>query len=418
MQPFLQDDFDDRARTAGWDNAPQSTQGFPEPGRRLVDYDEYAADRRRLRRLLWLLAILVAAFLTPFVVGRITYEYAYNKQLAEVRVAREHLGELELEGLSHASRLIAAGVGPSVVHIRSTQLTVARNPRADERKFLWGDQPFESEGEGSGVIVDEAGYIVTNHHVVERAREIRVVLGDGREAVADVVGSDEVTDVAVLKVDLDNLHAAQWGDSDDLEIGDLVWAMGSPFGLKQTTTLGIISAKDRRGVSRYQDFLQTDAAVNPGNSGGPLVGTDGRIVGINTAIVGPSFRGVSFAIPSNTARERYQSIRENGEVAHGWLGVSLGTMTPQLADRLQAPATGAIIEAVFADSPADRANLQPADIIVRWDGEPVTDPTDLTHQVVHTIVGSEVEVQFIRGGQERTTRVKVGKRPPLSRLAR
>lgn len=424
MQPFVQEDSADRAHdaatTSGWDGTSQASSGYPRAyGAADSDYGAYDPDRKRLRRLVWLLAILLIVFLTPLLVGRITYEYVYNKQLAQVQVAREHLGELELEGLSHASRLIAAGVGPSVVHIRSTQLNLARNPRVDEREFLWGrPEEFETEGEGSGVIVSEDGYIVTNHHVIERAKDIHVVLSDGRETIADVIGSDEVTDVAVLKINLPNLLPAEWGDSDELDIGDLVWAMGSPFGLQQTTTFGIISARDRRGVSSYQDFLQTDAAVNPGNSGGPLVGRDGKVVGINTAIVGPSFRGVSFAIPSNTAREVFEELRENGDVSHGWLGVALGRISPALAERLQVPASGAIIDSVFEGSPADRANLQPADVIVKWDGHPIVLPSDLTSLVVDTPVGSEVEVVFIRGGRERRTTVRVARRPPQPELLR
>jgi S1-C subfamily serine protease len=268
------------------------------------------------------------------------------------------------------------------------------------------------------VIVDDEGYIVTNHHVVEGAQTIRVVLSDGREAVAEVIGSDIVSDVAVIKIDLDGLHAAEWGDSDELDIGDLVWAMGSPFGLKQSTTFGIVSAKDRTGVSAhaYQDFLQTDAAVNPGNSGGPLIGTNGKIVGINTAIVGRWFRGVSFAIPSNTARKIYDSLRENGEVARGWLGVSLGDIDAEVAERMNLPELGAIIGHVFEDSPADAAGLQPGDAVIMWNGDDVADPTELTHLVVDTPIGSEVEVKFVRGGRERSTTVRVGKRPPRPQL--
>jgi S1-C subfamily serine protease len=362
------------------------------------------------------LAILLAVFVTPLVVGRIKYEYTYNDQLAKMQVAREQLGELELEGLSHASRLIAAGVGPSVVHIRSTQHVVARPD--DEGRFLWGQRDpdeFERLGDGSGVIVDDEGYIVTNHHVVAGAQSIKVVLSDGREAFADVIGSDIVSDVAVIKIDLGNLHAAEWGDSSQLAIGDLVWAMGSPFGLKQSTTFGIISAKDRTEVSPYpyQDFLQTDAAVNPGNSGGPLIGRDGKIVGINTAIVGESFRGVSFAIPSNTAREVYQSLRQNGEVPRGWLGVKLGEIDPRMAAQMRVPEKGAMIQEVYEGTPANAARLQPGDMVIRWDGHDVSGPSELTHLVVDTPVGAEVEVVFIRGGRERTTKVHVGKRPPL-----
>lgn len=413
MDPYFREDGNGRTADAAWGAGHDASgaSGGPLAGR--THGDPYEADRRRLRRLIWLLLALLAVFIAPLIVGRVKYEYTYNDQLAKMQVAKEQLGELELEGLSHASRLIAAGVGPSVVHIRSSQLVVARPD--DELRFLWGDretEEFERQGDGSGVIVDEEGYIVTNHHVVEGAQSLKVVLDDGREAFAEVIGSDPVSDVAVIRIDLGNLHAAEWGDSDKLDIGDLVWAIGSPFGLKQSTTFGIISAKDRTEVSRhpYQDFLQTDAAVNPGNSGGPLIGTDGKIVGINTAIVGPSFRGVSFAIPSNTAREIYESIREHGEVARGWLGVSMRQIPPGMFEGIHVPTEGAVIEHVFEDSPALAARLQPGDVIIRWNGQKVADPTELTHLVVDTPVGAEVEVVFIRGGQERTTTVRVGKR--------
>jgi S1-C subfamily serine protease len=419
MQPFFQEDSIRGSADSPWESPARAAHDYPARSPGDPRFDAYTADRKRLRRLLWLLGILIIVILTPLVVGRVTYEYVYNRELAEVQVAKEQLGELELEGLSLASRLIAAGVGPSVVHIRSTQVVMARNALDDEREFLWGDpEEFEREGEGSGVIVDEAGYIVTNHHVVAGAETIKVVLSDGREAIADVIGGDEVSDVAVIKIDLPDLHPAEWGDSDKLEIGDLVWAMGSPFGLKQSTTFGIISAKDRRNVSQYQDFIQTDAAVNPGNSGGPLVGTHGKIVGINTAIVGPTFRGISFAIPSNTAHKVYETVRENGEVVHGWLGVSLGEMTPQLAEQLEVPAVGAIVGHVWQNSPAMRAGLQTADVITHWGGKAISDPTDLTHLVVGTPVGTEVAVDYLRGGRERTTKVTVGKRPPFSKLRR
>jgi serine protease Do len=194
----------------------------------------------------------------------------------------------------------------------------------------------ESSGQGSGVIVDAAGYIVTNYHVIRDATEIEVGLSDGRRLGAQLVGTDSATDLALLRIDADRLTSAEWGDSERLEVGSLVWAAGSPFGLQRTITFGIISAKNRAGVAgnAYQDFLQTDAAVNPGNSGGPLVDEQGRIVGINTAIVGEVYQGISFAVPSNVVREVYERLRLEGKFARGWLGVEMDEVTDELADRL------------------------------------------------------------------------------------
>ena len=194
---------------------------------------------------------------------------------------------------------------------------------------------WETGGQGSGVIIDPAGYILTNYHVVRGANEIRISLSDGRKVDANLVGRDAATDLAVLKVAADGLLAAEWGDSNDLEVGALVWAVGSPFGLQRSITFGILSAKNRAGVAGtvYQDFLQTDAAVNPGNSGGPLVDARGRVVGINTAIVGEAYQGISFAIPSSVARGVYERLKTTGRVERaGWVSVSRMSRTRWLND--------------------------------------------------------------------------------------
>ncbi|MBN1853103.1 MAG: trypsin-like peptidase domain-containing protein [Pirellulales bacterium] len=373
-----------------------------------------ADDTRRMVRLLWIFAILLAAVITPTVVGKIRYAYSYNTERARADASLETLQHLDLSELSLAFRSVAAGVGPSVVNIQTTR--IFGSPLYDERRHLFGDpRPFALQGQGSGVIVDPDGYIVTNNHVIELSEAILVQLTDGQQLPAEVVGSDPLTDIAVLKIDQDNLIAREWGNSDDLEVGSMVWAIGSPFGLQRSITFGIISAKNRRGVtpSLLQDFLQTDAAVNPGNSGGPLVNIQGEIVGINTAIVGQAYQGISFAIPSNTARKIYEKIRKEGQIKRGWLGVSLGNIssdsTPILPRR--GKIQGVLIAGVVENSPAARAGLRPDDVILEWNGMKVSDPTTFSLLVAETEVGSKVTVRILRQQRERILTIKVGEYP-------
>jgi S1-C subfamily serine protease len=235
------------------------------------------------------------------------------------------------------------------------------------------------------------------------------------------VGTDALTDLAVLKVEDGDLVAAEWGDSDSLDVGALVWAVGSPFGLQRTITSGIISAKHRSGMAGevYQDFLQTDAAVNPGNSGGPLVDARGRIVGINTAILGESYRGVSFAIPSSVARQVYNRLKTGGQVARGWLGVELRPVTDEDVFTLQLPdKTGAFVErlptrvmGVAIPSPAKDAGMQPGDVVIRWNDRRIRQPSELIRLVAMSDIGSSATVILLRGGREMSLTVKVGGRP-------
>jgi S1-C subfamily serine protease len=318
-----------------------------------------------------------------------------------------------LEELSQAYQLVSKRVGPSVVHINVVSSTPSS--RVDEFSWLYR---WEAQGLGSGVIIDPEGYILTNYHVVRGAAEIRVALSDGREVDAKLVGKDPATDLAVLEIEAPQLVAAEWGDSDELEVGALVWAVGSPFGLQRSITCGILSAKNRAGMAGrvYQDFLQTDAAVNPGNSGGPLVDARGRVVGINTAIVGEAYQGISFAIPSSVARVVYDRLRTTGEVERGWLGVGLENVSESLARQLGLErAVGAYVVGVYSDpsrsSPARQAGIRPDDVIVRWDGVPVEDAASLSRMVARTDPSSTVEVVILRRGQELTLLVEVGRRP-------
>jgi serine protease Do len=228
-------------------------------------------------------------------------------------------------------------------------------------------------------------------------------------------GADPLFDLAVLKIDAGReLMAVPWGNSDELTPGSLVWALGSPFGLDHTVTFGIVSATGRAaGGNPFQEFLQTDAAVNPGNSGGPLVNVRGELIGINTAIVGESFQGVSFSLPSNKAREVYEQLKNNGTVARGWLGVEMADLTEDIAKSLGLPDTrGVLVRAVRRDTPAAEGGLRPADVIVSWNAKPTPDRVTLGRLVADTPIGSEADVEIYRRGQRQTLRIKVGQRPP------
>lgn len=369
----------------------------------------------------WLLALLAALFALQYFVPKIVeqsqYAAARGRQRAEYEAASEGLRNLPLQELSRAYQMVSQRVGPSVVHINV--VSADEQGPDDETSQLFGPHRREPQGQGSGVIVDPAGYVVTNFHVVRGAKEIKVGLSDGRNVTGKVVGLDRLTDVAVLKIQADNLIAAEWGESDDLHVGALVWAVGSPFGLQRSITSGILSAKNRSSMgdsSAYQDFLQTDAAVNPGNSGGPLVDESGRVIGINTAIVGHTYQGISFAIPSSIARDVYERLRSDGQYTRGWLGVALGSVSEELAKELGlAEAKGAYIAKIAdeygSDSPAKQAGLQEGDVVVLWNEKKIDTYTTLSRAVAQSAVGSTAKVVVKRGGKDLTFDVRVGTRP-------
>jgi S1-C subfamily serine protease len=383
--------------------------------------DERDEAARMANRLTWFLIALACLFLlrffVPYFLEKIQYALTRGRERAELEIATAGLQELPLEQLSKASQLVSKRVGPSVVHIRVASV-IDTGPTDESASFFGYRPPPEAEGQGSGVIVDAAGYILTNNHVVDGATEIQVSLSDGRVVDGEVVGVDALTDLAVIKIDADHLHAAEWGNSDELEVGALVWAVGSPFGLERTITFGILSAKNRssRAGTAWQDFLQTDAAVNPGNSGGPLVDAGGRIVGINTAIVGESYQGISFSIPSSVARRVYEKLRKSGRVERGWLGVRLGDVTEELAREFSLSVSrGAYIHAVENDrrnpAPAQQAGIRPGDIVTSWNGKEVTDGATLSRLVARTEIGTDAEIVVVRQGRELTLSVHVGERP-------
>ncbi len=319
---------------------------------------------------------------------------------------------------------VAEVVRPSVVNISTTAtVTVEESPYGDLfkdpffRKFF-GDgsggqgpkRKFKSSALGSGVIVSENGYILTNNHVIQGAEEIKVILIDKREFKGKVIGSDPRTDLAVIKIDATNLPMLKFGESGRLKAGDVVLAVGNPFGLNQTITMGIVSAVGRSnvGIADYEDFIQTDAAINPGNSGGALVNTDGRLVGINTAIFSTSggYMGIGFAIPSDMAKNVMESIIKHGRVIRGWLGVSIQNLTPELAKQLGIKEEkGALVTDVVKGSPAEKAGLKRKDLITEFAGKKVEDPAGLRNMAAGTAPGTTVQIKILRDGKERSLSV-------------
>jgi serine protease Do len=394
----------------------------------MQETSNHAPTPKRLWRLMVVLLFLSLALVAPYLAQQVQYGLTRGQLRARSDAAAEQLSALagsaqlvKLSDTSRAFRLVAQRIESSVVHIDTRQgRPAAGSALPDEWNHPYRRGAFPLQGQGSGVIVDEAGYVLTNHHVVNNADEIEVKLSDGRTiSKVEVVGYDVLTDLAVLKIEATGLTAAAWGDSRELEVGDWVLAMGNPYGLDRTMTAGIVSAKQRRGFSQtpYQDFLQTDAAVNPGNSGGPLVDIAGNLVGITTAIIGRSYQGISFAIPSEVAREVYDRLRENGTVPRGWLGIEPRDVRSDQVDELKLPGpAGALVVRLLSDSPAAKAGLQVGDVIIEWNGEPVLDATELPLLVAATEIGSKAKIVVIRDGKRRTLEAIVGERPEFDSL--
>jgi Do/DeqQ family serine protease len=306
---------------------------------------------------------------------------------------------------------------PSVVNIStSKELRLPRNsPLFELRRFL-GDDPQKATSLGSGVIVSASGYILTNNHVVEAADEIEVSLSDGKRLLAKVIGSDPETDLAVLQVEATDLPATTFGSSDTLRVGDIVLAIGNPFGFGQTVTSGIVSALGRSGlgINVFENFIQTDAAINPGNSGGALVDASGNLVGINTAIFSRNggSMGIGFATPVSTAKMVLEQIIKNGSVTRGWIGVELGPLTPALAESFNLGASeGAMIKGVLNGGPADKAGAKPGDVLVAIEGKPIVDPQSVLNAVTSIAPGSAATMKIKRKGQDLELAVTVGRRP-------
>jgi len=312
---------------------------------------------------------------------------------------------------------------PSVVNIfTSKEIPAPRHPLLNDPIFrrFFGDQlPDEAQRAaslGSGVIVSGNGYVLTNHHVVESADEIEVALADGKKLLAKVVGIDPETDLAVLRLDSENLPAISFGSSDALRVGDVVLAIGNPFGVGQTVTSGIVSALGRTGlgINTFENFIQTDAAINPGNSGGALVDAAGNLIGINTAIFSRSggSMGIGFAIPVSTAKMVLEQIVKSGSVTRGWIGVEVQEITPPVAETFKLGGTrGALIAGVLHGGPADKAGIKPGDVLLEVQGKPVADPAAMLNLIAALAPGSAATMKVKRQGEDVDASVTVGRRP-------
>jgi serine protease Do len=374
--------------------------------------------KKEIGRVKWILASAAALIIVCIVaVAAVRIAAAQQHQPAQLPSPQD---------LSRAFIDVAKQVKPAVVNI-----DVVEKPKKATRGFelipqIPGFPPFgdaqprqRQRGTGSGVIVSADGYILTNNHVAGDADEIKVTLADGREFKAKRVGTDTETDLALIKIDIGGLPYARLGNSDALEQGEWVIALGSPFGLQQTMTAGIVSAvgRDLR-VGTYDNFIQTDASINPGNSGGPLVNMKGEVVGINTLIFSRTgvSEGVGFSIPSNLAGKVYDQLAKNGKVTRGYLGVTLQPITPALARTVGFSGTdGALVtDLAKGDAPAAKAGLRSGDVIVEFNGKPVKSPRELTDLVADTPVGTAARVKYVRDGQTNTAVVNLGERPLLS----
>ena len=327
----------------------------------------------------------------------------------------------------------AARAMPAVVNILTLQVPkrgahpLARDPFF--KRFFGERDPDDGDGEdlknslGSGVIVSHEGYVLTNNHVVEGADEIEVVLTDGRKAPAKVVGLDPETDLAVIKINLDKLPVIVLGQSELARVGDVVLAIGNPFGVGQTVTMGIISALGRNNlhINSFENFIQTDAAINFGNSGGALVDTRGNLIGINTAIYSQSGGsvGIGFAIPVSTAKTVMEAIIKDGHVVRGWIGVETQDITPELAQSFNLQRTsGAIIAGVVRNGPADKAGIVPGDILLTVEGKPVGDTTEMLNLIAQLPPGGKAKMTVLRKNREAALDVMVGKRPIPKELSK
>jgi serine protease Do len=356
-------------------------------------------------------AVFISGLIVFFSCGAWTYSFASDSGISQQSMDI-------LSKIGQATAELVGAVRPAVVNISITKTVKTQggtNPFLDDPLFrrFFGDQfraPKErkSANLGSGVIVDPTGYILTANHVIQGADEIKVTLSDKREFKGKIVGSDAMTDIGIIKIDADSLPTIKWGDSDALRVGETVLAIGSPYGLSQTVTMGIVSAVGRAnvGIADYEDFIQTDAAINPGNSGGALVNVKGELVGINTAIFSTSggYQGIGFAVPTNMAKTVMDSLRTKGKVTRGWLGVTIQNLTPDLAKQFNLKEEkGVLIGDVVEGGPAEKAGLQRGDVIVEFDGKKIEEPTQLRNIVANTTPNKEIKLKIIR---ENTTEIK------------
>ncbi|MBU0566831.1 DegQ family serine endoprotease [bacterium] len=393
----------------------------------------------KLKKLLFVILLIVGLLTGSFTVGLWTAgHYFKNKTItnwpikepiikeATWRNSESYQGLLSLED---AFAKVAEEVKPAVVNI-SIKKTVNggnffrhsednfsfRGPFDDFFENFFGDVPekYTQKSLGSGVIIDERGYILTNHHVIKGADEIMVTLLDGRKFEGKIKGSDPKTDLALIKIEADNhLPTVTLGDSDKIKVGSWVLAIGNPFGLEHTVTVGVVSAKGRGalGLAEYEDFIQTDASINPGNSGGPLVNLNGEVIGINTAIVAQA-QGIGFAIPINMAQKIVGDLRKHGKVIRAWLGILIQDLTQELAKHLKAEVReGVLVATVVKGSPAEEAGLEEGDIILEIDGKKVAKSKDLQGEVLNKAAGTKVKLLLLRDGKKRVVTVTLSQMP-------
>lgn len=370
------------------------------------------------RKILLFTSILIVGFL----LGGMTF-YILEKSVQHEYVHHRFTPNVphQIMETSRAFSDIVNSVSPAVVNISTTKVI-----RREDSNFF--DDPFfdffgplqdfglpkkwKEKSLGSGVIVSPDGYIITNSHVVEKAEEIKVTLLDNRTLKGKIVGADSKTDIAIIKIDADKLPTLRWGDSDRLQVGEFVLAIGSPYGLSHTVTMGIISAIGRAnvGIADYEDFIQTDAAINPGNSGGPLVNVKGELVGINTAIFSKTggYQGIGFAVPSNMVRLVMEQLIQKGKVTRGWIGVTIQELTPELSQKFGLNRSrGALVSDVTKNSPAEKAGIMRGDIIVEFNGKEVKDVNALRNMVAQSKSGSVIPVKILRLGKEYTFKVVI-----------
>ena len=365
--------------------------------------------------------IMLSIFAAPLCIAATDFETETNIEL--------------LERTAKAFAAVVEKAKPAVVFVQvEKEKSRSRGQFQDPFEFFFNDplferffgqrmrpkkrapQKFKQRGQGSGFIISSDGYILTNNHVVGDADDIKVKLADGRQFKAKLVGTDPQSDVAVIKIDADHLPVLPLGDSDKLEVGEWVIAIGNPFGLTQTVTVGVVSAKGRSriGINDYEDFIQTDAAINPGNSGGPLVNIHGEAVGINTAIFSRSggYMGIGFAIPINMARAIEQQLIKSGKVVRGWLGVVIQNIDEDLAKSFDLENTeGVLIAEVSKGSPAEKAGLKEGDVIKKLNGHKIESVDDLRNRIALTRPGTKIELEILRNGKRKTVEVTIGEQP-------
>ncbi len=376
-------------------------------------------------RRLWLLfaQTVTVALALWFIVATLKPEWIRGAG-SGVEVQSTTVPVRETEGgtqLPNSYRNASQRAMPAVVNIFTTKAAKQPHPFVNDPMFrrFFGDGLDERQlSLGSGVIVSSEGYILTNNHVIESADEIEIALADGRKVKGKLVGTDPETDLAVLKVALNNLPSITLAKLDNTKVGDVVLAIGNPFGVGQTVTMGIVSALGRNhlGINTFENFIQTDAAINPGNSGGALIDTEGHLLGINTAIYSRSggSLGIGFAIPVTTVKTVMESIIKNGQVVRGWIGVEPQDITPELAESFGLQkASGTIIAGVLRGGPADKAGIKPGDILLSVGDKPVSDTVSMLNLVAQLTPGEKIALTVMRKANKTELSVVVGKRPRM-----